>query len=165
MRGDVYGLKHKGYGESIMSDDDIRSEYGHGGKSSFGGRGGQPRHFSFDDFRRSPGARHYETKGHSFKYDTEDFDDIEDEEDDFEIIPRKTEKKKKKSKKSKKSKQEQDAIADVSAQDEIEEGDYEEPIIDDPKKVKEPAGTEDLDAKAAPKRKHRHHHHHHHRNH
>ena len=148
-----------------MSEDDIRSEYGHGGKSSFGGRGGQPRHFSFDDFKRSPSARHYETKGHSFKYKTEDFDDDdEDEEDDFDIIPRKTERKKKKSKKSRKSKQEQDAIADVPAQD-IEEGDYEEPIIDNPKKVKETEGTKETDAQAAPKRRHRHHHHHHHRNH
>ncbi len=147
-KGDAdYNGKHKRYGESIMSEKDIRSEYGHGGKSSLGGRGGQPRHFSFDDFNRSPSRRHYETKGHSFKYETGDFDgDDEDEEDGFEVIPRKTEKKKK-SKKSRKSRQEEDAIADIpDNKDEEEEGAYEEPTIDEPKKEKETVDTKEADA-------------------
>ena len=63
-----------GVGETIMSDDPIRSEYGQGGRSSFGG---DQRGFSFDfkDFRRSPTSRHYETKGHSFKYGYEEDED------------------------------------------------------------------------------------------
>ena len=77
---DING-KHKHYGESIMQDGPIRSEYGHGGKSSFGGEG--RRHFSFDEMRKSPSARHYETKGHNFRYETEDFEaDDEDEDED-----------------------------------------------------------------------------------
>jgi len=64
-----------------MQDGPIRSEYGHGGKSSFGGEG--RRHFSFDEMRKSPSARHYETKGHNFRYETEDFEaDDEDEDED-----------------------------------------------------------------------------------
>ena len=95
------GSKGKHYGESIISEDDIRSEYGHGGKSSFGGGGG--RHFSFDDFKKRPGSRHYETKGHSFKYSKEDlYEDDDEDEDDFEIVPREKSSKKKKSKKSSK---------------------------------------------------------------
>ena len=73
----------KGYGETIMQDGSIRSEYGHGGRSSHG----TARHFSFntDDFRRGPNTRHYETKGHrNYDYDYDLYSDSEsDDLDDY----------------------------------------------------------------------------------
>ena len=47
-----------GVGESIMSDQPIRSHSGRGG------RGNRGFSFDFDDLRNSPTARHFETKGH-----------------------------------------------------------------------------------------------------
>lgn len=98
-RDDIINSKHHkskhGYGETIMSDQPINSEYGHGGRTSLGGRDQQRRRtFSFntDDLRKSPTTRHYETKGHnshhkhksSYSYD--DDDDEEQEQDDNEYF-------------------------------------------------------------------------------
>ena len=79
-----------GVGETIMSDEPIRSQYGQGGRSSFGGG----LSFDFNDFRRSPTARHFETKGHRARHGYDEYDDFDefdvgfDGEDLFENAPR-----------------------------------------------------------------------------
>ena len=73
-RGNPHHQKKHGVGESVMSPDHIRSETGHGGRSSFGPGGSRGRGFSFntDDMRLSPTARHFETKGHRMRNGFED---------------------------------------------------------------------------------------------
>ena len=103
----MHNHRKHGVGETIMQDGPIYSEDGHGGRSRISEPGG--RHFSFstDDIYHSPTARHYETKGHRYRYETEADIDAEEEaeqaEDPFQIeepaaaAPEKKEKSKHKS--------------------------------------------------------------------
>lgn len=82
--------RKEGVGETIMSDDPIRSRYGDGGSSLFGG-GERGFSFDFNDMRRSPTARHYETRDHRALHDNYDeyYDDYydygyDDDESDWE---------------------------------------------------------------------------------
>ena len=96
LQDNMHHHRKDGVGETIMSDEPIRSQYGQGGRSSFGGGNSRGFSFDFNDFRRSPTARHFETKGHRSRHsgydEYDDFDEFDtgfDEDDLFENAPRK----------------------------------------------------------------------------